>query len=153
MSGRIAASGKVFSSYGMARALALGADWCNVARGFMFSVGCIQSQLCHTNLCPVGVATQSKRLQRALVVDEKSERAYQFHKNTVEGLAETAAACGIESPSDFKPHHLYERISPHDIRRFDQIYDFFEPGQLLENRVPESLKLFWDEARAESFAP
>ena len=99
---RIAASGKVFASYGMASAIAMGADWCNVARGFMFSVGCIQSQLCHTNLCPVGVATQSNRLQKALVVDEKAERAYQYHKNTVDALAETAAACGIASPSDFE---------------------------------------------------
>lgn len=149
---RIAASGKVFASYGMASALALGADWCNVARGFMFSVGCIQSQLCHTNLCPVGVATQNKRLQKAVVVDEKAERAYQYHKNTVEGLAETAAACGIASPSDFKPHHLFERISPHAVRRFDQLYHFFEPGQLLDGDIPEDLAFYWNEARAETFA-
>ena len=149
---RIAASGKVFASYGMACALALGADWCNAARAFMFSVGCIQSQLCHTNLCPVGVATQSKRLQQGLVVDDKAERAYQYHKNTVEGLAETAAACGIDSPTEFRPYHLYERVSPHEIRRFDQIYDFFEPGQLLEDSVPEALEPFWKAARADSFA-
>ena len=149
---RIAASGKVFASYGMASAIAMGADWCNVARGFMFSVGCIQSQLCHTNLCPVGVATQSKRLQKALVVDEKAERAYQYHKNTVEGLAATAAACGIASPSDFEPHHLFQRISPHAIRRFDQLYDFFTPGQLLDGGVPEALAMHWNEARPDTFA-
>ncbi|MFP6639704.1 MAG: FMN-binding glutamate synthase family protein [Myxococcota bacterium] len=148
---RIAASGKTFASYKMACAVALGADWCNVARGFMFSVGCIQSQMCHTNLCPVGVATQSKRLQKALVVDEKAERAYQYHKNTVQGLAETAAACGIDSPADFKPYHLYERVSPHRIRRFDQLYDFFEPGQLLEDSVPGALLPFWKAARADTF--
>jgi glutamate synthase domain-containing protein 2 len=149
---RIAASGKVFASYGMASAIAMGADWCNVARGFMFSVGCIQSQLCHTNLCPVGVATQSNRLQKALVVDEKAERAYQYHKNTVEALAETAAACGIASPSDFKAHHLFQRVSPHDVRRFDQLYDFLEPGQLVDGGVPEELEMHWNEAKPDTFA-
>ena len=86
------------------------------------------------------------------MVDEKAERAYQYHKNTVEGLAETAAACGIASPSDFKPHHLFERISPHAVRRFDQLYHFFEPGQLLDGDIPEDLAFYWNEARAETFA-
>ena len=148
---KIAASGKRFASYQMASALALGADWCNVARGFMFSVGCIQSQLCGTNLCPVGVATQNKRLQKALVPEDKAERAYLFHKATLEGLAETAAACGLEHPDRFEPIHLYERISPHQIRRFDQLYDFLEPGQLLGGDIPESVSPFWQNARADSF--
>lgn len=148
---KIAASGKRFGSYEMASAMALGADWCNVARGFMFSVGCIQSQLCGSNLCPVGVATQSKRLQRGLVPDEKSERAYQFHKNTIEGLAATTAACGLDHPNEFEPMHLYERLGPHQIRRFDQLYDFLEPLQLLEGKAPEYSRVFWEAARSDTF--
>ena len=52
---RIGASGKITSAFDMARAMALGADWCNAARGFMFAVGCIQAQQCHTGHCPTGV--------------------------------------------------------------------------------------------------
>ena len=148
---RIAASGKRAASYEIASAMALGADWCNIARGFMFSVGCIQSQTCHTNKCPVGVATQDSRLQRALVVEDKAQRAYNFHTNTVQGLAEMTAACGLDHPNEFTPRHLFERISPHEVRRYDQLYDFFEPGQLLENKAGPVLQRSWDEASSKTF--
>jgi glutamate synthase domain-containing protein 2 len=148
---KIAASGKRFASYQMASAMALGADWCNVARGFMFSLGCIQSQICGSNLCPVGVTTQKKRLQRALVPEEKAERAYRFHQGTLDGLAETTAACGLDHPRQFRPFHLYERTSPHEIRRFDQLYQFVEPGQLLEGDIPDSMNPFWENARSDRF--
>jgi glutamate synthase domain-containing protein 2 len=151
---RIAASGKRISSHTLASAMAVGASWCNVARGFMFSVGCIQSQRCHTNACPVGVATQDPRLARALVIEEKAERAYNFHHNTVQGLAEMTAACGLDRANEFTPEHLYERISPHEVRRLDQLYDFFAPGQLLEGRgdAGPTLQRFWDAADANTFA-
>jgi glutamate synthase domain-containing protein 2 len=63
---KIGAAGKLISAFDIARAFAMGADWANSARGFMFSVGCIQAQACHTNHCPVGVATQDKLRQRAV---------------------------------------------------------------------------------------
>src|SRR5260370_22060098 len=71
---KLGASGKIVSAFDIARAMALGADWCNAARGFMFALGCIQSQSCHTDRCPVGVATQDPTRQRALVVDGKCVR-------------------------------------------------------------------------------
>jgi glutamate synthase domain-containing protein 2 len=148
----LAASGKRASSYEIATAMALGANWCNIARGFMFSVGCIQSQSCHTNTCPVGVATQDQRLQMALVVEDKAQRACNFHKNTVQALADMTAACGLDHPNQFTPRHLCERVSPHEVRNFDQLYNFFEPGQLLENRAGPVLQQFWDEASAKTFA-
>ena len=70
---KLGASGKLVSAAAMAKAMALGADWCNSARGFMFAVGCIQSQRCHTNKCPVGVTTQDPKLQRAIVVPDKAD--------------------------------------------------------------------------------
>jgi glutamate synthase domain-containing protein 2 len=149
---RIAASGKRAASYEIASAMALGADWCNIARGFMFSVGCIQSQSCHTNKCPVGVATQDSRLQQGLVVEDKAQRAYNFHTNTVQGLAEMTAACGLDHPGEFTPRHLYERISPHEVRRYDQIYEFFETGQLLRDQAGPMLQRSWDEASSKTFA-
>jgi glutamate synthase domain-containing protein 2 len=150
---RVAASGKRSASFEIARAMALGANWCNIARGFMFSVGCIQSQTCHTNTCPVGVATQDPRLQRALVVEDKAERAYYFHKNTVQGVAEMTAACGLDHPNEFSPRHLYERIDPHTVTRFDELYDFVESGQLLDGSASPRWQNFWDKASANTFTP
>jgi glutamate synthase domain-containing protein 2 len=150
---KLAASAKRVGSYDIAAAMALGANWCNVARGFMFSLGCIQSQSCHTNRCPVGVATQDARLEKALVVDDKAERALHFHQNTVKGLAEMTAACGLDHPNEFRPQHLYERVSPHDLQRFDQLYDFFEPGELIRGEVGGRFGPLWDEARADDFSP
>jgi len=147
----LAASAKRIASYDIAAAMALGANWCNIARGFMFSLGCIQAQSCHTNRCPVGVATQDARLQQALVVEDKAERALRFHDNTVKGLAEMTSACGLDHPNDFTPYHLYERVSPHDLRRFDQLYDFFEPGELLSDDVAGRFGPLWREARADRF--
>ena len=108
---KVGASGKLVSASAMARAMALGADWCNSARGFMFAVGCIQSQRCHTNRCPVGVTTQDARLQRALVVPDKATRVHQFHKNTVHALAEMVAAMGLDHPSQLGPSLMVKRVN------------------------------------------
>jgi len=88
---RLGASGKIISAFDMTSIFAIGADWVNCARGFMFAIGCIQSQSCHTNRCPTGVATQDKVRQRALVVPDKAERVHNFHRNTLQALAEMLA--------------------------------------------------------------
>src|SRR3546814_14114371 len=81
----LGASGKIITAFDMARAFALGADWCNSARGFMFAVGCIQAQACHTDKCPTGVATQDPKRHKALVVADKSVRVKRFHDNHQNG--------------------------------------------------------------------
>jgi glutamate synthase domain-containing protein 2 len=98
---KIGAAGKLVSAFDIAQALALGADWANSARGFMFSIGCIQAQVCHTNHCPVGVATQDKLRQRALNVDDKSQRVAKFHSNTLHALGEVAGAAGLDDQAIF----------------------------------------------------
>ncbi len=148
---RIAASGKMVSAAEIAAVLALGADWCNSARGFMFALGCIQAQKCHTNRCPVGVTTQNARLQRALVPADKAERVYHFHRNTVRALAELLGAAGLQHPRELKPRYICQRLSPHKFQYFDRLYDFLEPGQLLEGRANDFLQRFWDEARPDTF--
>ncbi len=75
---KLGAAGKIISAFDIARVMALGADWCNSARGFMFALGCIQSQSCHTDKCPTGVSTQDRVRQRALVVPDKSRARIQF---------------------------------------------------------------------------
>ena len=100
---KIGASGKMVTASAMARSMALGADWCNSARAFMFAVGCIQSQRCHTNKCPVGVTTQDPKLQRALIVSDKAERVHNYHRNTVHALAEMIAAMGLDHTERARP--------------------------------------------------
>jgi len=148
---RIGCSGKTVTAAAIAGAMALGADWCNSARGFMFAVGCIQSQRCHTNQCPVGVATQDPKRQRALVVADKAERVYNFHRNTVEELAEILAALGLEHPGELRPHHVYERIAPNEIRTFAESRTFVEHGQILDATAPGWLVREWEAASADSF--
>ena len=148
---KIGASGKMVTASAIATAMALGADWCNSARAFMFSVGCIQAQRCHTNRCPVGVATQNPKLQRALVVPDKAERVHTFHKNTVHALAEFVAAMGLDHTNDLAPHHVVKRISPTATASLDEIYPSTAPGALLDGSAPERLQRYWSEARTESF--
>ncbi|MBG6109518.1 hypothetical protein IWX84_000377 [Flavobacterium sp. CG_9.10] len=97
---RVICSGKIISGYSILRAVALGADMCNSARGFMLSLGCIQALRCNTNECPTGVATQDKMLMKGLVVTDKSERVFYFHKNTLHAANELLAAAGKKSFAD-----------------------------------------------------
>ena len=151
---RIGASGKVVSAFDMASLFAIGADWVNSARGFMFAIGCIQSQSCHTNRCPTGVATQDAGRQRALVVPDKAERVLNFHRNTLKALAEMMAAAGVTHPKDLGPHHLVRRISSTEIKLYSQLLRFVEPGSLLTGGVDgEFYSAAWKLASAASFDP
>lgn len=151
---RIGAAGKVVSAFDIASLLAIGADWTNAARGFMFAIGCIQSLSCNTNRCPAGVATQDPLRQRALVVPDKAERVYRFHRTTMHALAEMLAAAGIERPGDLAPHHLARRVSETEIRLFSQMHVFLEPGELLSGACDRNFYSFaWDMADASSFRP
>lgn len=103
---KLGASGKIITAFDIARTLAIGADWVNSARGFMFAVGCIQAQHCHTDRCPTGVATQDPVRQRALVVPDKADRVYNFHRNTLHALQELVQAAGLAHPSELRAHHI-----------------------------------------------
>jgi len=84
---KLGASGKITSGFDMARVMALGADGCNAARGFMFAVGCIQAQQCHAGHCPTGVTSQDRLRQRGIVVGDKSVRVANLHRETVKALS------------------------------------------------------------------
>ena len=151
---KIGASGKIISAFDMAKVMALGADWCNAARGFMFAVGCIQAQSCHTGECPTGVATQDPLRQRAIVVPSKAARVESFHRNTLHALAELVAAAGLSHPSQLQPHHFLRRASSDKVISFSEQYEQLFAGQLLSD--PGSSPRFgaaWIAARADSFAP
>jgi glutamate synthase domain-containing protein 2 len=150
---KLAASGKITSAFDMARVMALGADWCNAARGFMFAVGCIQSQSCHTDRCPTGVATQDKMRQRALVVSDKSQRVASFHKETLHALAELIAAAGLDHPRDLRPFHFMHRAAPDRVVTFAELYRFLNPGELLTGTDLPQYRDPWEIASADSFVP
>ncbi|WP_106496562.1 FMN-binding glutamate synthase family protein [Lentibacillus sp. Marseille-P4043] len=103
---KLIASGKLFSPDRVAIALSMGADLCNIARGFMITVGCIQTLKCASNICPVGVATTDPELQKALVIDEKKWRTANYVITMRKGLFRIAAAAGLDSPVKFDREHV-----------------------------------------------
>jgi len=151
---RLGASGKIVSAFDMARALALGADWCNSARGFMFALGCIQAQTCHSGNCPTGVTTQDPKRQLALVVPSKADRVHHFHANTLEALQELMEASGLRTPHDFTPRHIMRRVSETQTLHLSDLVDTIEAGALLKEDLSELPAVFsdWPLASAETFA-
>ncbi|TCT03936.1 FMN-binding glutamate synthase family protein [Aquabacter spiritensis] len=150
---RLAASGKVTSGFSMAANMAIGADWCNAARAFMFSLGCVMSMRCHTGQCPTGITTNDPHLQRGLVVEDKAERVANFQRQTVIALAELVAAAGLEHPSDLAPHHVWHRMTPVEARPLDQVYPFLPVGALLDAPDETPYAAEWAAADPDSFLP
>ena len=153
---RIGAAGKIVTAFDIARALAMGADWCNSARGFMFALGCIQAQSCHTNKCPVGVATQDLRRQKALDVGDKSDRVARFHRNTLHALGEIAGAAGLSDPNDFLPYHFMFRQTDREFQDGNEAFPYLPDRFLVEGTFRDELGEWhnrWARASAGSFAP
>ncbi len=151
---KLGASGRIITAFDMMRMFALGADWCNSARGFMFSLGCIQSLSCHTDRCPTGVATQDPLRQKALVVPDKAERVQRFHENTLKALAEMVGAAGLTHPNDVRRDQIMRRLSPHEVSSFAEVYPELKEGSLVAGNAPEVCYMKpWQMARADSFNP
>ena len=149
---RIGCSGKIVTAFDMAVAFALGADWCNSARGFMFSLGCIQSLSCHTDRCPTGVATQDPARARALVVTDKMTRVVNFHNAMLQSLAEITAAAGLAHPADFRPEHFSRRVSEREVLSFAELYPRLPKGALLGEIEDPHWRKMWEMASADRFA-
>jgi len=152
---RLGCAGKVVSAFDIARMMALGADWCNSARGFMFALGCIQAQSCHTGRCPTGVTTQDPVRQRSLVVPDKAVRVYNFHQQTLHALQELVQAAGLQHPSDITAHHIVRRGSDHRVSSLAQLMPSQLPeGALLKadlSGLPLIYSQHWPAAVAGSF--
>ncbi|HEY0817834.1 MAG TPA: FMN-binding glutamate synthase family protein, partial [Rhizobacter sp.] len=149
---KLGCAGKVISAFDIARMMALGADWCNSARGFMFALGCIQAQNCHTGQCPTGVSTQDAQRQRALVVPTKAERVFQYHQSTLKALKELVQAAGLQHPGGITASHIVRRCSDHQVKLLANLLSFVQPGDLLRGEMPHNVfKLYWPMASAHSF--
>jgi glutamate synthase domain-containing protein 2 len=152
---KIGCAGKVVSAFDIARLMALGADWCNSARGFMFALGCIQAQHCHTGACPTGVTTQDPLRQQSLVVPDKAERVYNFHQQTLHALQELVQAAGLDHPQDITAHHIVRRGTDHKVKSLAQLsLTQLSSGALLQpnlDKLPLIYQHTWPLASAEQF--
>jgi glutamate synthase domain-containing protein 2 len=151
---KIGCAGKVVSAFDISRMMALGADWCNSARGFMFSLGCIQAQTCHTGNCPTGVTTQDAHRQQALVVPDKAERVFQYHEKTLEALKEMVQAAGLQHPQDITAFHISQRISDNEVRLLANVVPRVKAGSLLDDNIESDHKVYknyWHKVTADSF--
>jgi glutamate synthase domain-containing protein 2 len=151
---RVGVAGKIVSAFDLASVFAIGADWANAARGFMFALGCIQSMSCHTNRCPTGVATQDPSRARALDVPDKAERVASFHRHTMQALSDMLAACGLSHPAALEPHHLAHRVRATGIEQYGEVHMFLTSGAILAGKCPSTFyNTQWARAQAASFAP
>ena len=150
---KIGASGKIVSAYDIIQHCALGADWINMARPFMFALGCIQARDCASGNCPTGITTMDPRRYRVLDIDKKAVQVRNFHHNTLSAIAELIGASGVEHPKDLSREHVVRRLSGSKILLADQIYPKVETGSLLRGESVEDLRLetYWDKVNGSSF--
>jgi glutamate synthase domain-containing protein 2 len=147
---RVGASGKVATGADMVKRMVQGADYTNAARAMMFAAGCIQAQRCHTNRCPVGVATQDPRRARALDVPDKSERVHRFQEATVHSAVQIMASMGVRHPDELRPHMLRRRIDPTTVRSYGELYSWLDKGELLAD-PPQEWTADWLAADPDAF--
>ena len=142
----VIASGKIISGFSMFKAFALGADVANCARGFLFSLGCIQALKCNTNTCPTGITTQDPDLAWGLDPAAKKVRVANFHKATVDGCVEIMEAVGVDSWSQVGPRHVYRRVGNDTSCALDEVYERLkvDKGALLEGTGPVGLQNLWE---------
>ena len=149
---KVGCAGKIISAFDIVRAMALGADWCNSARGFMFALGCIQAQTCHTGNCPTGVSTQDPQRQQALVVPSKAERVFNFHRSTLMALKELVQAAGLNHPDEITASHIVRRNRDQQVTLLSNVLTLMPPGALLTDELHHGVyRLYWPMAQASSF--
>jgi glutamate synthase domain-containing protein 2 len=102
---KVIAAGKLVTSARAAWALSAGADFVNTARGFMFSLGCIQALRCHSNSCPTGITTHNPKLHRGLDVEDKAGRVANYCLNMNQEIDMIAHSCGLRHAREFRREH------------------------------------------------
>ena len=130
----VVAAGKLVTSSEGAWALCVGADFVNTARGFMFSLGCIQAMRCHLNTCPTGITTHDVRLQNGLVVEEKYLRVANYAKNVNKEINMIAHSCGLHHARQFKREHVRIVETAGKSIALNMLYPYPEP---LNNNIHE----------------
>lgn len=148
---KVAATGRISSAFGIAKTLALGADFCYSARAMMLALGCIQALTCNSNTCPTGIATQKKSLMGGLVIKDKRKRVTTFHDETIKSLAEMLGAMGLHSADQLRPWQIMRRVAVNEARHYGELYDFLDDGELLGDKLPPDYERAVKAARAEDY--
>ncbi|MGJ9413888.1 FMN-binding glutamate synthase family protein [Aeromicrobium sp. CF4.19] len=148
----VGASGKVATGIDIVRRICQGADFTLAARTMMFAVGCIQAQTCHTNTCPVGVATQDPWRARALVVEDKKFRVRDYQARTVNSAMQIVSSMGLDSFEQLTPRKLFRRVDPQVTQTYRDLFEWLEPGVLLATPPPTWLR-DWASASSRTFDP
>jgi len=147
---RIAAAGKIAEGNDIVKRLIQGADYVNSARAMMMALGCIQSLRCATNTCPVGVATQDARRQRALDVPSKAERVYRYQKNTLNEALRIMASMGAHTAAELRPEMLRRNLGEDRSSSYAEIYQWLQPGELLDD-PPQDWAGAWKNSQPNRF--
>lgn len=145
------AAGKLVTGFHIFRALALGADACYSARGFMLALGCIQALRCNSNVCPTGVATQNRALWIGLDPTLKSDRVYRYHKATVHSFLELAACAGLKDPRDVPAELLMRRIDESTIKTYAELHPVVPENSIEAGNCPDWIRIPWEHSVAERF--
>ncbi len=146
---RIIASGKMFSAFHILRAMALGADTVNSARGMMLSLGCIQARTCNSDHCPTGIATQNPSRNKAIIVTDKAQRVANFQRETVKNLVELVGAAGLNGVHELKSRHVNHRIEGLNVKNYEELYPTIDTNALLdEASIPENWRSDMAQANA-----
>ncbi|HNP34864.1 MAG TPA: FMN-binding glutamate synthase family protein [Woeseiaceae bacterium] len=148
---RLIASGKVITGFDIAAKLAMGAELCNSARGFMFALGCIQARVCNKNICPTGITTMNKWRTHGLAVEDKYKRVAAYHEQTIRSFINILGACGIADPAALDPGMLNRRVSQNEIRTYRDLYPSLQNGELLTGHGPELYAGMWQNASSSHF--
>lgn len=147
---KLGAAGKVATGSDIVKRLIQGADFTMSARAMMMATGCIQAQKCHTNECPVGVATQDPRLMKALDVEDKSNRVFNYHRLTVREAVQLMASMGVQHPTQLTTRMMRRRVDHLSTRSYASIYNWLRTDELL-NHPPAGWDVDWQEADADHF--
>jgi glutamate synthase domain-containing protein 2 len=150
---KVAASGKIVSAYDLIHHFALGADWVNMARPFMFSIGCIQARDCASGRCPTGLATMDPDRYRVVDVPERANRVKNFHHNTLKALTEMLESAGLHHPSQLTRRHIVHRTMGATVKLEEHVYPHVNEGALVRGEPTDDIRLnlYWPKVSKDSF--
>ena len=130
---RLIASGKLITPSEVAWALCVGADFVNNARGFMFSLGCIQALKCNKNTCPTGITTHDKRLQKGLNPEDKFVKVANYCKSIVHEVEIIAHSCGVPEPRLLRRYHIRIVQGNGKSVPLDELYPYPQAADMQDN--------------------
>ncbi len=125
---RIIAAGKLVNPGDVAWAVCAGADFVTSARGFMFSLGCIQAMKCDKNTCPTGITTHKRHLQAGLVVEDKYKKVAHYAKSVIKDVEMIAHSVGVTEPRLMRRRHVRIMQADGSSLPMNKIRPSYNPG-------------------------